>query len=315
MTDEPKFGIVIHGGAGTITRSNLSAQREAEIRKVLRQALEAGWSVLESGGSSVDATVAAVVVMEDSAHFNAGLGAVYTSTETHELDASIMDGSTLNAGAVSGVRTVKNPITLARLVMSNSPHVMLSGTGAEEYATENDLDVVSNDYFDTEHRLKQLHRTKEQQRATGHIDPLKFENKFGTVGAVALDKKGNLSAATSTGGTTNKKYGRIGDSPIIGAGTYADNSSCAVSATGHGEYFIRHVVAHDICARMKYQDIDLAQAADDVVMIKLVKDNGSGGVIAMDKRGNIAMPFNSEGMYRGHRSSDSDYVIKIYRDK
>lgn len=314
--EDDMFGLVIHGGAGTITRASLSAEREAEIRADLGEALDRGYKILAAGGSSLDAVQAAITVLEDSPRFNAGRGAVYTHDGSHELDASLMDGGSLKAGAVAAVRRVKNPILLARSVMDRSAHVMLSGAGADEFASLMGLTLVDNDYFGTEFRLRQLEsaREREESDASSMLDPLQFESKFGTVGAVALDRAGNLAAGTSTGGTTNKRYGRIGDSPIIGAGTFADNRSCAVSATGHGEYFIRHAVAHEICARKRYAGEDLATAANTIVRQELVAAGGSGGVIAIDRRGNVAMPFNTEGMYRGLRMSDGRMNISIYKD-
>ena len=313
---EQKFGLVIHGGAGTITRSSLSGEKEAAIRADLGEALDSGYRVLQEGGSSLDAVQAAITILEDSPRFNAGRGAVYTNTETHELDASLMDGKSLNAGAVAAASIVRNPILLARKIMDESVHVMLSGAGADEFAGKMGLELVDNNYFNTEFRLKQLKaaQSREQADASSMADPLQFESKFGTVGAVALDRHGNLAAGTSTGGTTNKRFGRIGDSPIIGAGTYADNRSCAVSATGHGEYFIRYAVAHEICARKRFAGESLAVAADNVVRKELVEAGGSGGVIAMDRQGNVAMPFNTEGMYRGVRMSDGQMNISIYKD-
>ncbi|MEM7283556.1 MAG: isoaspartyl peptidase/L-asparaginase [Pseudomonadota bacterium] len=313
LSQEAPFGLVIHGGAGTILRSNLDEQKETAIRETLNRALDAGWVILHNGGNSTEAAIAAVKILEDSPFFNAGKGAVYTNTETHELDASIMEGKTLQAGAVSGVTNVKNPIELARLVMTDSPHVMLSGEGAESFAKEKKLELVPNDYFNTDYRYQQLQKAKEKSKKVSRKADPGLE-KFGTVGAVVLDKHGNLTAATSTGGTTNKRYGRVGDSPIIGAGTYANNQSCAVSATGHGEYFIRYVVAYDICARMLYREETLEEAADYVVSTTLKEAGGSGGVIAIDVSGNVAMPFNTKGMYRGYRIGADDPVVGIYSE-
>lgn len=313
---EPQYGLVIHGGAGTITRANLSSEKEAAIRTDLGEALDAGYKILKEGGSSLDAVQAAITILEDSPRFNAGHGSVYTNAETHELDASLMDGESLNAGAVAAVSTVRNPILLARKIMDESVHVMLSADGADQFAEKMGLERVDNEYFNTEFRLKQLKaaQSRELSDASSRDDPLQFESKFGTVGAVALDQHGNLAAGTSTGGTTNKRYGRIGDSPIIGAGTYADNRSCAVSATGHGEYFIRHAVAHEICARKRHANESLETAAAHVVKKELVDAGGSGGVIAIDRQGHVAMPFNTEGMYRGLRMSDGRMNIAIYKD-
>lgn len=313
---EPLYGLVVHGGAGTITRASLSAEKEAMIRADLGEALDAGYQVLESGGSSLDAVQAAIVVLEESPRFNAGRGAVYTSEATHELDASLMDGKTMQAGAVAAVQRVRNPILLARKVMDESAHVMLSGAGAEEFADRVGLELVENEFFNTDFRRRQLEAAQSQLRNDASLinDPLLFEKKLGTVGAVALDRDGNLAAGTSTGGTTNKRFGRIGDSPIIGAGTYADNSACAVSATGHGEFFIRYAVAHEICARKRHAGLSLEAAAKAVIMQDLVTVGGSGGVIAIDAAGNVAMPFNTEGMYRGLRMSDERLDILIYKD-
>jgi len=322
--DEPgaagKIAIAIHGGAGTIRRGDLTPELEAEYRAALEQALRAGYAVLEAGGTSLDAVVAAIMVMEDSPLFNAGKGAVFTNAGTNELDAAIMDGSNLAAGAVAGVKRVKNPITLARAVMEKSPHVMMIGEGAEAFAAEQGIEMVDPSYFFTERRWEQLQRAKAQEASTsaaptGARPPLGPDDlKFGTVGAVALDRAGNLAAGTSTGGMTNKRWGRVGDVPIIGAGTYADNESCAVSATGHGEYFIRNVVAHDICSIVRYTGASLAEAADRVVMQKLVERGGEGGVIAIDRAGNVVMTFNSEGMYRGAIDTQGNMTIGIYRD-
>lgn len=315
------FAIAIHGGAGTISRKSMTPEKERAYKAKLQEAVDTGYSVLNEGGSSIDAVIASVQVLEASEYFNAGKGAVYTFEGTHELDASIMDGKSLNAGAVAGVTTVKSPISLAREVMDNSVHVLLSGEGAETFAKKQNLALVDNSYFDTKHRYESLLRAKKKLKqkeqelkdfqAAHQTLPIEF--KAGTVGAVAVDKYGNLAAATSTGGMTAKRFGRIGDSPIIGAGTYADNESCAVSATGHGEYFIRYHVAADICARMKYQEISLEQAADQVINDVLVKAGGSGGVIAIDAQGNIAMPFNSAGMYRASRKAGESAKVAIFK--
>lgn len=319
--DKP-FAIAIHGGAGTISKSKMTTEKRAAYESKLKQARDAGFALLAKGESSQAAVIAAIQILEDSPLFNAGKGAVYTFDGEHELDASIMNGKTLNAGAVSGVKTIKSPIALAEKVMEKSVHVMLSGEGAELFAKQQGVERVENSYFDTEHRYKSLLRAKkklaEQEKELKDFQAahqtLPNEYKFGTVGAVALDKSGTLTAGTSTGGMTAKRFGRIGDSPIIGAGTYANNESCAVSATGHGEYFIRYHVAADICARMQYQNISLEQAADVVVNDVLVSAGGSGGIIAIDHAGNITMPFNSSGMYRASKSSNGEAFIGIFKD-
>ena len=299
---EQPYGLVIHGGAGTITRENMSTEKEAEYISKLTAALKTGYAILESGGSSIDAVEATIKVMEDSPLFNAGKGAVFTGAGTCELDASIMDGATLQAGAVAGVKTVKNPISAARKVMEETWHVLLAGEGADAFAKEQGLDIVDNSYFHTEHRFKSLIKAKEKEI-----------EKHGTVGCVALDKKGNLAAGTSTGGLTNKRWGRVGDSPIIGAGTYASNETCAVSGTGQGEYFIRGSVAYDIAAQMDYEKKSV-QTAAQAVIDKLTERGGTGGVIVMDSKGNIAMSFNTEGMYRGFYLNDGELNVKIYKD-
>ena len=299
---EQPYGLVIHGGAGTITRENMSPEKEAEYISKLTAALKTGYAILENGGSGLDAVEATIKVMEDSPLFNAGKGAVFTGAGTNELDASIMDGATLQGGAVAGVKTVKNPISAARKVMEKTGHVLLAGEGADAFAKEQGLDIVDNSYFHTEHRFKSLIKAKEKEM-----------EKHGTVGCVALDKKGNLAAGTSTGGLTNKRWGRVGDSPIIGAGTYASNETCAVSATGQGEYFIRGSVAFDIAAQMDYEKKSV-QTAAQAVIDKLTERGGTGGVIVMDSKGNIAMPFNTEGMYRGFYLNDGELTVKIYKD-
>jgi L-asparaginase / beta-aspartyl-peptidase len=316
-----RVGLVIHGGAGTIRREQMTPEREREYRAALTQALQAGHRILAAGGSSMDAVVAAINIMEDSPLFNAGRGAVFTNDGRNELDASIMDGRTLAAGAVAGVTRVRNPINLARAVMERSPHVMMAGAGAETFAEQQGLEMVAPEYFRTQARWDALQRARDQERIELSEDDRRprsateFDDfKFGTVGAVALDRNGNLAAGTSTGGMTNKRWGRIGDAPIIGAGTYANNRTCAVSATGHGEYFIRNVVAYDICALVEYRGMRLADAADAVVMEKLVAQRGEGGVIAMDQQGNIAMPFNTPGMYRGFIDEQGRAVVMLYRD-
>lgn len=316
--EEKKIMLVMHGGAGTITRKSMTPEAEKQIREALEQALRAGHAVLARGGSSLDAVESSIRILEDSPHFNAGKGAVFTHEGKNELDAAIMDGRTMKAGAVAGVTIIRNPISAARAVMEKSKHVMMAGRGAELFATKMGLEIVDPSYFWTERRWKALQQDllKEQQQSSSAVNPYE-EKKFGTVGAVALDRDGNLAAGTSTGGTTNKQYGRIGDSPVIGAGTYAANNSCAVSATGTGEYFIRWTVAYDIAALMKYKGMPVQAAADEVVMHKLVTEGGKqaeGGVIALDRAGNFAMPFNTEGMYRGWIGADGVPHVLIYRD-
>jgi L-asparaginase / beta-aspartyl-peptidase len=315
QTNKKKFGLVIHGGAGTIERGKMSAEREQEYRAALERALIAGYEILKRGGSSLDATEAAVRVIEDDPHFNAGKGAVFTNAGTNELDAAIMDGKTLRAGAVASLKHIKNPINLARLVMEKSGHVMMDGEGAEAFAAANGVELVDQKYFYTEERWQALQKMKETEKSGG-VGGKKFivtdQDRHGTVGVVALDKNGNLAAATSTGGTTNKEVGRVGDSPIIGGGTYANNTTCAVSATGDGEYFIRSVAAHDISALMEYRGMKLQEAAQ-MVLDKVAKIGGTGGLIAIDHDGNIALPFNTSGMYRGHVGVDGEFVVEIYR--
>ena len=317
---EPRLAIAVHGGAGTINKSEMTEKKRAKYEQKLQEAVTAGYTLLEQGKSSQEAVVAAIQVLESSPLFNAGKGAVYTFDGKHELDASIMDGKTLNAGAVSGVRTVKSPILLAQKVMDESVHVMLSGEGAELFAAEHGLPLVENSYFDTDQRYQSLLKAKERIKEAGKElkdvraahDSLPVEYKVGTVGAVALDAHGNIAAGTSTGGMTAKRYGRVGDAPIIGAGTYANNDSCAVSATGHGEYFIRYHVAADICARMQYQGLSLEKAANKVINGVLKEAGGAGGIIAVDTLGNISMPFNTQGMYRASKSSTQDLYIGIF---
>ncbi|AKD03317.1 isoaspartyl peptidase/L-asparaginase [Pontibacter korlensis] len=319
--DYSKITLVIHGGAGTITRQNMTPEKEKAYREKLNEALQVGYDVLKKGGTSMDAVEATIHVMENSPLFNAGKGAVFTNEGKNELDAAVMDGKTLMAGSVASVTTIKNPITAARAVMEKSEHVMMIGSGAEQFAKVQGIELVDPSYFHTETRYEQLQKIKDKEKTqldhdggTSSNENIFTEgNKFGTVGCVALDAYGNLAAGTSTGGMTNKRYGRVGDAPIIGAGTYADNNTCAVSATGHGEYFIRSVVAHDIAALMEYKGYSVKKAADEVVMKKLVERGGEGGVIALDKNGNIAMPFNSAGMYRGYIKKGKAEV-SIYKD-
>lgn len=300
-----KFGIVIHGGAGKIVKGSMSPEREAEYTAKLNEVLATGYKILSEGGSSLDAVQSVIKLMEDSPLFNAGKGAVLTEKGVAELDASIMDGKTLAAGAVAGIKHVKSPITLARLVMEKSPHVMMIGDGAEEFAKQNDLEMVENEYFITKERWESYQKALKREEEKKKIE------KHGTVGAVALDKSGNIAAGTSTGGMMMKKFGRVGDAPIIGAGTYANNNTCGVSATGHGEYFIRIGVAKDISSLMEYKGMKLEDASEAVIK-KVGNLGGTGGVIALDKNGNVAMPFNTEGMYRGYYMSGGKPVVLMY---
>ncbi len=305
--DQPmKFGMVIHGGAGTIERNTMTPEKEEAYRAGLEQSLKAGYAVLERGGASLDAVEAAIHVLEDNPLFNAGKGAVFTSDGTNELDSSIMDGKTLAAGAVTGVQHIRNPISLARMVMEKSPHVMLTGEGAEAFAKKMGVALVDQKYFYTEERWQALQKVKASPA------PVTDKDRHGTVGAVALDKAGNLAAGTSTGGTTNKQFGRVGDSPIIGAGTYANNATCAVSCTGDGEYFIRAAVAHTVSDLMRYKGSSVKESAESA--LHNAKDlGGTGGLIALDKEGNFAMPFNTSGMYRGKVGSDGKVSVEIYK--
>jgi L-asparaginase / beta-aspartyl-peptidase len=309
--ERARFALAIHGGAGVITRDNLDPEKEAAYLEALNQALDIGRDILDSEGSSLDAVVSVVTFLEDSPLFNAGKGAVFNHEGKNEMDASLMEGNRLMAGAVGGVRIIKNPILAARAVMEKSPHVLLVGAGAEAFAVEQGLDMVDPSYFYTEQRwkaLQQVLQTEPDTTRLGHSDL-----KHGTVGAVALDSRGNLAAATSTGGMTNKRYHRIGDSPIIGAGTYANNATCAVSCTGHGEYFIRYAVAHDVSAQIMYGKKSLQEAGDYIIHEILAKAGGTGGLISLDRNGEIHMPFNTEGMYRGYVRPDGR-MVKIYKD-
>jgi beta-aspartyl-peptidase (threonine type) len=322
LAAEKPFAIAIHGGAGTIQKSRFTPEKEAAYRAKLTESVEAGYAILEKGGTSLDALTASINILENSPFFNAGKGAVYTHDESHEMDASIMEGKTRQAGAVAGVKHIENPINLARLVMDESVHVMLSGDGAEAFAKSQGVKLVDNDIFDTEHRYKSLQRAKAKMKKAKQENKdyqaahqsLAVEYKVGTVGAVALDKYGNIAAGTSTGGMTNKRYGRIGDSPVIGAGTFADNNSCAVSATGHGEYFIRYNVAADICARVQYQGKTIEQAGKEVIHDVLMPVGGTGGVIIIDTKGNISLPFNTKGMYRASKSTTSPTYVGIFKE-
>ena len=306
--DQKKIGFAIHGGAGTIDPGKMTPERERDYRAGLQRAVMAGYDILKSGGASLDAVETAVRMLEDDPLFNAGKGAVFTSAGTNELDASIMNGRTLAAGAVAGVKRVKNPINLARMVMEKSPHVMIAGEGAEAFAKEMGVELVDPKYFFTQERWQALEKMKAEKKEA----PVSDKDRHGTVGAVALDQAGNLAAATSTGGMTNKRVGRIGDAPVIGAGTYANNRTCAVSATGDGEYFIRIGVARDISSAMEYQNAPLADAARRAID-KVGELGGDGGLIAIDKDGHIAMPFNTSGMYRAHIAPDGKPVVEIYK--
>ena len=316
------FAIIIHGGAGTILKKNMTDEKEAAYKAKLEEAIKVGHTILKNGGTSQEAVIKTIQVMEESPLFNAGKGAVFTNAGTNELDASFMDGKTLNAGAVAGVKDVKSPIELAVKVMTDSEHVMLSGEGASTFAKEKGLEIVDPSYFYTERRFQSLQRIKDREKTqldqddkTAAFYDSDIKNaKFGTVGCVALDKNGNIAAGTSTGGMTNKRWGRIGDAPIIGSGTYANNNTCGVSSTGWGEYFIRSQVAYDISAQMEYQQKSLKEATTDVIQNKLTKLGGTGGVVALDKNGNMSFEFNTAGMYRASMNDKGDLVIKIYND-
>ena len=307
------IAIAIHGGAGTITKASLTPEKEKAYNNALKEAVEAGHQLLARGGSALDAVEVAVASMEDSPLFNAGKGAVFTNEGRHEMDAAVMWGKNIKAGAVAGVRSIKNPVKLARAVMEHSEFVLLGSYGAEEFARTQNIDFVPQDYFYDEHRYQQWIEALDSGAVSlDHSE--KKEKKFGTVGAVAVDAEGNVAAATSTGGLTNKKYNRIGDSPLIGAGTYANNQTCAVSCTGTGEYFIRAVAAYDVCCLMEYKGYTLQQACEEVVMNKLVKLGGEGGLIAITTAGDIALPFNSEGMYRASKKNEEETFTAIFKD-
>jgi beta-aspartyl-peptidase (threonine type) len=312
------FTLVIHGGAGTLLRKDLPPEKEAAYHAALKEALRAGQTVLKTNGTSVDAVIAAIKVMEDSPLFNAGRGAVLTADGTAEMDAAIMEGGTRKAGAVASLKHIKNPIELARMVMNQTPHVMLTGTGAEKFAQERGIALMPEEYFITEHRKQQLEKIRELEKAKGkkgaQAEPLPAVFRMGTVGAVALDRHGHLAAGTSTGGLANKRPGRVGDSPIIGAGTYANNATCAISATGQGEFFIRAVVAYDIAALMEYKGMSVKEAAELVVLKKLKTFGGDGGLIALDRNGNFATPFNTDGMYRGYVRGEGEPVTAIFKE-
>jgi len=315
---EATFGIVIHGGAGTILKKNMTPEMEAAYRATLEEAIRTGHAILKAGGSSKEAVEKTIHVMENSPLFNAGKGAVLTADATIELDASFMDGATLDAGAIAGVQTIKNPISAAIAVMEDSPHVMLSGKGAESFAEGQGLALVAPEYFYTERRQQALERVKARENQTAlnseEAAYLRAQRR-GTVGCVALDQSGNLAAGTSTGGMTNKKWNRIGDAPIIGAGTYANNASCAISATGWGEYFIRAVVAHDIAALMEYKGLSIQEAAKIVIHDKVGKLGGDGGIVGIDNKGQIAMEMNTAGMYRAHMDGEGNLTVKIYAEE
>ncbi len=325
-----KIALAIHGGAGTILKSAMTAEMEDNYRKGLQSALETGWKILKNGGNALDAVEAAVVALEDNPLFNAGKGAVFTHEGVNEMDACLMDGKTHNSGAVAFVRNIKNPIKLARRVMENSEHLLLAGSGANEFARQEKVEIEADEYFFTDLRHQQLLKAREENSIQlDHADKIpdsKFQipnsakeskiqnpkSKIGTVGAVACDFLGNLAAATSTGGMTNKRFGRIGDTPIVGAGTYADNRTCAVSCTGHGEFFMQTVAAYDVAARMKYKNANLSDSANEVIE-NLREIGGEGGLIAVDAKGNVALPFNSEGMYRAFITSDGEPIVEIYK--
>ena len=320
VVQRPTFGIVIHGGAGTILRKNMTPEKEANYRAVLTEAIQVGYEILKAGGSSQKAVEKTIHIMEDSPLFNAGKGAVLNANASIELDASFMNGKSLDAGAISGVRTVKHPISAAIKVMEASPHVMLSGSGADTFASEQGLEIVPPEYFYTERRINALKQVQE----AAHVNQTTLkpnENEFlkqhlyGTVGCVALDLSGNLAAGTSTGGMTNKKWNRIGDAPIIGAGTYANNATCAISATGWGEFFIRSVVAHDISALMEYKGLSIQEAAYEVIHNKVAKLGGDGGVVGIDRNGNVMMEMNTPGMYRAQMDALGNLKVKIYKDE
>jgi beta-aspartyl-peptidase (threonine type) len=310
--DSPPVTLVIHGGAGTITRAKMTGDLEQQYRDALESALRQGFAILEAGGSSLDAVEAAVLSMEDSPLFNAGKGAVFTHQGRNEMDAAIMNGADLQAGAVAAVTTIKNPIRAARAVMTRSGHVMLIGRGAEIFAAEQGLELVDPEYFFTQKRWDALLRAKEKQEGSSSLPRGHDPFGLGTVGAIALDREGNLAAATSTGGVTNKRYGRVGDTPIPCAGTYASNRTCAVSGTGQGEFFMRNLVAYDVAALMEYAGLTVDAAARRVIHEKLTTRGGTGGLIALDRAGNHAMVFNTEGMYRGSAGPDGELHVSIY---
>lgn len=314
-----KLSIAIHGGAGTIVKEDMTPELEAAYRKSLQQAMDAGYAVLENGGTSINAVIAAVVVLEDDPLFNAGKGSVFTKKGLNEMDAAIMDGSTLDAGAIAGVRNIRNPVELAEEVMLHSGHVFLSGKGANDFAIKQGIKLEPDEYFYSEYRYDQWREIRDSDlyqldHKSDKLVGLMKNKKFGTVGAVACDEDGNIAAATSTGGMTNKRYGRIGDSPMIGVGTYANNKTCAISCTGHGEIFIKAVAAYDVSCLMEYKNMTLQQACEEVVLKKLVEIKGEGGLIGMDAKGNAALVFNSAGMYRAFKNSEGESLVAIYGD-
>lgn len=314
VAKKAEITMVIHGGAGTISQDDMTPERERAYTEKLTEALQKGMEILQNRGTALDAVEAAIRILEDSPLFNAGKGAVFTADGRNELDASIMDGKTLKAGAVASVTTIKNPISAARAVMEKSKHVLLVSQGAELFAAAQGLDIVEPAYFFDQRRWDELLNAKEQQGAS-LVDPAAKPAAFGTVGALALDSEGNLAAGTSTGGLTNKMHGRVGDSPIIGAGTYANNNTCAVSGTGQGEYYIRLNIAHDVSALMEYKRMSVEKAANKVIHEKLTGLGGTGGIIVLDKHGNIAMPFNTGGMYRGWVKEDGKVHVLMYKDE
>ncbi|HXD78337.1 MAG TPA: isoaspartyl peptidase/L-asparaginase [Puia sp.] len=313
-----RFTLVVHGGAGTIVKQDMTPELEEAYQAGLQQAMQAGFAVLEQGGSAVNAIKATIVMLEDNVLFNAGRGAVFTKKGVQEMDAAIMDGSTLEAGSVTGVRNVRNPIELAAEVMHNSNHVFLSGKGASDFAIKQGIKLEPDEYFFSQFRYDQWKEIRDSDTYSldhthQRLEELMRDKKFGTVGAVACDQQGNIAAATSTGGMTNKKYGRIGDSPVIGAGTYANNATCGISCTGHGELFLRAVAAHDVSCLMEYKGYSLEKAMEIVVHEKLPAIGGEGGMIGVDSQGNPALIFNTEGMYRGYKSSDGTEMVAIYK--
>ncbi len=312
-----KISIAIHGGAGTILKEDMTSELEEAYRQALKEAMDAGYAVLENGGTAINSVKAAVVVMEDCPLFNAGKGSVFTKKGLNEMDAAIMDGNTLDAGAIAGVRNIRNPVELAEEVMLHSGHVFLSGKGANDFAIKQGIKLEPDEYFYSEYRYDQWREIRDSDlyqldHKSDKLVGLMKDKKFGTVGAVACDEDGNIAAATSTGGMTNKRYGRIGDSPMIGVGTYANNKTCAISCTGHGEIFIKAVAAYDVSCLMEYKNMTLQQACEEVVFKKLVAMNGDGGLIGVDANGNAAMVFNSAGMYRAMKNSNDENIIAIY---